>query len=350
MGPGFWPVMIALTVLNVAIAIVILYTPLDWILPGEWKPVADRAADIDMLFKFMGVFGLAIMVYVAGFVIYAAVAFRRRRGEPPDSVGVHIQDHPVLEFWWTVIPTLLLIVLVFLSIQVWHRVYAGTVAPALTTEVVGHQFNWEIRYPGFSGSVFTPPDAMHLPVGKPVRILISSADVLHGFWVPEYRIKADAVPGLVQTLNMTATRPGKFDIACSEYCGVNHSKMVGKVVAEPPEAFERWLASVKSKKAPEIIVGVGDAAAGKKTFAQKCSVCHAVGPFEQKIVGPGLLHVTDDPKHPKLVNGKAPSAENLAEILQKGFTGDMGTMPNQQANGLSAQDVANLVAYLESLK
>jgi cytochrome c oxidase subunit 2 len=351
MGPGFWPTMIVLTAINVAIAIVILFTPLDWILPGEWHAVADRAADIDVLFKFMGVFGIAITVYVAGFVIYAAFAFRRRRSEPYDSVGVHLHDLPKLEFWWTAIPTLLLIVLVVLTIRVWHAVYEP-LPQAMTMEVVGHQFDWEARYPGFSGSVFTPPGEMHLPVGKPLSILISSADVLHGFWVPEFRLKADAVPGLVQTLNMTATRPGKFQIACSEYCGVNHSHMVGTVVVESPEAFERWLAGLKGAATAKKTIALtgGDANAGKALFGQKCAVCHAIAPFDQKIVGPGLLHITDDPQHPKLVNGADPTPEGIAGILRDGYTGPIGSMPNRQANGLSDKDIANLVAYLTSLK
>jgi cytochrome c oxidase subunit 2 len=185
-----------------------------------------------------------------------------------------------------------------------------------------------------------------------VRILVTSADVIHQFWVPEFRLKAAAVPGLVQNLNLTPIRTGTFDIACSEYCGVNHSKMQGKVVVESPEAFERWLAGERAHAttAASVSLGGGDAAAGKTLFAQKCAVCHAVAPFEQKIVGPGLLHLTDDPKHPKLVDGKPPTAANIAEILQNGYTGDIGAMPNRQANGLSDKDIANLVAYLASLK
>jgi cytochrome c oxidase subunit 2 len=351
MGPNFWPVMIALTVVNLVIAYIILYTSLDWILPAEWNSAADRAHDIDDLFKFMGVFGLAILVYVVGFVLYAAVAFRRRADEPPDSIGVHIHDNPKLEFWWTVIPTVLLIVLMVLTIQVWHKIQFGAGAPALTTEIIAHQFNFEIRYPDWNGSVFTPPGDMHLPVGEPVRVLVTSADVIHQYWVPEFRLKAAAVPGLVQNLNFTPTRTGTFDIVCSEYCGLNHSKMQGKVIVESPAAFEKWFAGVKAhSKTGPVALTTGDAAAGKALFGKKCAVCHAVGPFDQKIVGPGLRGITADPKHPALVDGKPPTPANIAGILQNGYTGPIGAMPNRQANGLSDKDIANLVAYLVSLK
>jgi cytochrome c oxidase subunit 2 len=196
---------------------------------------------------------------------------------------------------------------------------------------------------------------MHLPVGVPVRLLITSTDVIHQFWVPEIRLKAAGVPGLVQNLNFTPLRTGTFDVACSEFCGVDHSLMHGKLVIEPVDAFKKWLASENKAAAAAaaggaINLAAGTPAAGKALFAQKCAACHQIAPFEQKLVGPGLLHITDDPAHPTLVTGKPPTPEHIAEILQNGFTGPIGTMPNRQANGLSDKDIANLVAYLSSLK
>ncbi len=94
----------------------------------------------------------------------------------------------------------------------------------------------------------------------------------------------------------------------------------------------------------------GDAAAGKALFTQKCSACHALGPFDQKIVGPGLKGVLHDPAHPSLVNGDPATPDDVAKILQHGFTGPMGTMPNQTANAISDKDIANLVAFLNTLK
>jgi cytochrome c oxidase subunit 2 len=195
---------------------------------------------------------------------------------------------------------------------------------------------------------------MHLPYGKPVKILVSSADVIHQFWVPEFRLKVSAVPGMVTQLNLTPTRAGRFDISCSEYCGANHSIMQGSLVVEAPDAFNKWLAEQKvevAKTGGTVALAGGDPNVGKTTFSQKCAACHnAAGGFDMKIVGPGLLHVTDDPAHPQLVDGKPPTPEDIAEILVKGYTGPIGAMPNRQANGLSDSDIANLVAYLVSLK
>jgi cytochrome c oxidase subunit 2 len=354
LGPGFIPVTILLTVINVAVMFAVLYLPLNFLLPSESNAASDSAVSIDGLFKFMTVFGVAITVYVSGYTAYFAFVFRRRPGESIYTVGVPIHDAPKLEFWWTLLPTILLVVLMGLTISVWKQIQFPDTAAALTTEVIGHQFNWEFRYPGLNGSIYSPKSDMHLPYGKPVKILVSSADVIHQFWVPEFRLKVSAVPGMVTQLNLTPTRAGRFDISCSEYCGANHSIMQGSLVVEAPDAFNKWLAEQKvevAKTGGTVALAGGDPNVGKTTFSQKCAACHnAAGGFDMKIVGPGLLHVTDDPAHPQLVDGKPPTPEDIAEILVKGYTGPIGAMPNRQANGLSDSDIANLVAYLVSLK
>jgi cytochrome c oxidase subunit 2 len=353
LGPGFWPVTMALGALSIVTALYIVFAPLDWVLPGESHEVADRAGDIDNLFKFMAVVGSAIFFYVAGYVVYFAIVFRRRVGEASNTIGIQVDDAPKLEFWWTVIPTLLLVILTGFSIVVWAKIQFAATTTGLTMEVIGHQFYFEYRYPGLKGSIYSKTDAMHLPLGRPVRVLVTSTDVIHQFWVPEIRLKTAAVPGLVQNMNFTPTAAGTFDIACSEYCGVDHSLMQGKLIIEPAADFDKWIAAEKVKLAATVAtvdVTKGDAAAGQTLFAQKCSACHALASFDHKVVGPGLLHLSDDPQHPNLVDGKTPTADHIAEILENGYNGPIGAMPNRQANGLSDTDIANLAVYLESLK
>jgi len=354
LGPGFWSVTLLLTLISLVNAWYFLFGSIDWIMPGSTNPVANVTYDIDGLFKFMAVFGGAICIYVTGYVIYFSIAYRARAGEPPDAVGAALHDAPTLEFWWTALPTLLLIVLTGLSIVVWYKIQFGVgSATGLTTEVIGHQFYFEFRYPGLKTSVFSKTEPMHLPLGVPVRVLITSSDVIHQFWVPEIRLKQAAVPGLVQNLNFTPLRSGTFDIVCSEFCGVDHSKMQGKLIIEPVAAFNKWLDGEKQAAAAgggAVVLTGGTAAAGKALFAQKCAACHQIAPFDQRLVGPGLLHITDDPAHPTLVTGLTPTPDHIAAILQNGYSGPIGTMPNAQANGLAGQDIANLVAYLDSLK
>ncbi len=354
MGPGFWTYTAILTLLNIIITGAILFAPMPWLMPGWNHPATDRAADVDLLFKFMSVFGNAIFFYVAGYVVYFCVVFRRRRDEPASTIGVQIHDAPSLEFWWTYFPVVLLAALIVMSVWIWGKIFFPTVAPALTMEVVGHQFYFEFRYPGFKESLISPKDEMVLPVGRPVRILLSSSDVLHQFWVPDFRLKLATVPGLVQDMNFTPIRTGTFDVVCSEYCGLLHSHMQAKVIVESQDAFDKWFAARKTASAAAsnatIPLASGNLANGQHLFTQKCAACHAIAPFANKIVGPGLGNLTHDPAHPTLVDGKPPTPTNIAGILQNGFTGSIGTMPNSQANGLSSQDIADLTTYLVSLK
>jgi cytochrome c oxidase subunit 2 len=224
----------------------------------------------------------------------------------------------------------------------------------LPIEVIGHQFNYEFRYPGLKGSIY---DEMHLPAGRPVRILVTSADVIHSFWVPEFRLKADTVPGLVQNLNFTAQVPGTYVIECTEFCGLNHSEMQARLVVDPPAKFDAWLAAQKAKAnsgaataAAPVVLAQGNAAAGKLLFTQKCAACHSLGGFSQKLVGPGLGQIFTDKTHPQLVDGDAVSKPNVAKIVENGYNGALGAMPSAQQNGLTGADIANVTAYLAGLK
>jgi cytochrome c oxidase subunit 2 len=241
-----------------------------------------------------------------------------------------------------------------MSTRVWYLVQYGTSASGFEVEVIGHQFKYEFRYPGLQGSVF---DEMHLPAGRAVRVLVTSADVLHSFWVPEFRLKADTVPGLVQNLNFTPQVPGTYLIECTEFCGLNHSLMHARLVVDQPAQFDAWLSAQKAKAqaaaagaAAPVALAKGDAAAGKVLFAQKCSACHSLGGFDQKIVGPGLGKVFTDSTHPNLVDGDAVTTANVAALIGKGYNGPIGAMPNAQQNGLTGQDIANVTAYLAGLK
>jgi cytochrome c oxidase subunit 2 len=354
LGPGFWPVTILLAIISLACAIWIATQPLDWLVPGASLHVANRADDIDFLFRFMSFFGSIIFIFVAGYVVYFSIAFRRRRDEPANSVGVSIHDAPALEFWWTVLPTLLVVVLSVMSIRVWYSVQFGQGGGPYEVEVIGHQFSFEFRYPELKNSVW---NEMHLPLGQPVRVLVSSADVLHSWWVPEFRLKADTVPGLVQNLNFTPTRAGTYLIECTEFCGVNHSEMQAKLVVDSPTEFSAWLdaqrrsAKKTSGGAGGTLLANGNAVRGKALFAQKCVACHKVAPFDQKLVGPGLGQVFTDNTHPELVNGQTVSKAHVADLIQHGYNGGAaGVMPDAHQNALSGGDIADLVAYLASLK
>ncbi len=350
LGPGFWPVTIAMTVFNIALGFAIGAVHIDRFLAEAAKP----AAEIDWLFKFMAIFGSAIAIYVWGYIVYFAIVFRRRNDEPLTSLGIQVHDNVKLEFWWTLIPTIIVVVLSLLSVRVWAELQ-NQLGDVLTMEAIGHQFNYEFRYPNLKGSVY---HEMHVPAGTPVTLHVTSTDVIHSFWVPEMRLKADMVPGLVQTLRFTPERIGTYKIICTQFCGVNHGKMVDTLHIDSQEDFQKWLTAEQrggsgvgalAGSADAIPFTQGNVDAGRVLFGQKCSACHSLGPFEQKIVGPGLGNLTRDPSHQRLVDGAIPSPANVARILLYGYNGALGIMPNAQANAISNADIANLTRFILNL-
>lgn len=353
---GFW---IATAILGIISLAGILYF---WMMPSvePWLPPegGHPGDQVDWLFRFMASSAALLYTFVLGYIVYFAVAYRRRRSDPDDALGANIHDNPKLEAIWTIVPTLFVVLLSILSIKIW---YVLQVQPTngLVVESIGHQWYFTFRYPDVNGEV---TDEMHLPVNVPVLLNVTSSDVIHSFWVPDMRLKADMIPGMINTIRFTPTRVGRYQIICTEFCGTAHSTMDKQtMVVEPMAQYLAWYHGWQLRNAhasnaiPTVASGAidltgGNVAAGKALFSQKCSACHALGPFTQRIVGPGLLGVLHDPSHPNLVTGDPATPANVAKILQNGFTGSIGHMPNQAQNGLSNQDIANLVAYLNTLK
>lgn len=351
---GFWVATAILFLLAVA-AIVFWYQfPLEKYLPEA----IVTARQVDTLFRFMAATGSALWIFVAGYLLYFTIAFRVRASDPPDAIGVQIHDNRKLEFWWTVIPSLFVVLLSFVSVRIWYEIMLEP-EHGLVVEAIGHQFYFSFRYPEINGEV---TDEMHLPLGEPVTLNLTAADVIHGFWVPAMRLKNDTVPGLVTTIRFTPRLPGRYPIICTQFCGALHSQMNKQLlVIEDRASFDKWFKMEQQKNAHAsnalpaagggaISLQNGNAANGKALFAQKCSACHKLAPYDQTLVGPGLANVLHDSAHPNLVNGKPATPQDVAGILQSGYTGSMGTMPNATANGLSQQDISDLVAFLNSQK
>ena len=355
---GFWIATAVLAVLSAIAVVATIMWPIDKI--PQLPEAAIPAPEVDALVKFLTASSAVIFIVVIGYLLYFSFAFRRRASDPPDAVGVQIHDSHKLELWWTIIPTIFIIILGVFSVKIWYGVQFGTqTGTGIVVETIGHQWFYDFRYAGVHGTV---PNEMHLPVNVPVTLHTTSSDVIHSFWIPAMRIKADMVPGLINSLHFTPTLPGTYKIICTEFCGTAHGIMNKQVVVIESQAdFDKWLAAMKIKNAHEsdaiptqstaaIKLDVGDAVAGKTLFAAKCSACHALASFNKRIVGPGLMGVMSDPAHPKLVNGDPATADNVAKLIQKGYTGDMGHMPSEAENAITDKDIANVVAYLKSMK
>jgi cytochrome c oxidase subunit 2 len=205
------------------------------VIPG-WlpQPASDEAGRIDFVFWF--VTGICIFVFsiVAAVSIYAVWKFRAKPDD--DSDGPPIHGHTGLEIAWTAVPTLLVTAIAVVSAIVLAKDDAQGANP-LRVEVSAQQFFWSYRYPGYGNK---QSDILRLPVDRSVVLRLSAKDVLHSFWVPEFRQKQDAVPGIHPTLHITPNRVGTYPVICTELCGVGHALMRSRVIVMEPGAFEQW--------------------------------------------------------------------------------------------------------------
>jgi cytochrome c oxidase subunit 2 len=202
-------------------------------------PVSGAMADLFWL-----MLGLGGAVFVAVVVVLGLGLFRRRpAGEPqPDR-----QRRDSFGRWFVVggvvVPLVILLVVFGATVRAMRFVPSTAPPEALVIEVVGHQFWWEVRYPEQGVTV---RDELHLPVGRPVNLQLTSADVIHSFWVPELAGKLDLLPDNVNTLVLQADQPGRHLSICAEFCGLRHADMRMIVVAEPADQFAAWVAGRRS--------------------------------------------------------------------------------------------------------
>ena len=213
---------------------------LNWWLPEN---VSTFGRDIDWLFHLI----YAITAITGILVFVAMIAFLVMYRDRPGRRARYTHGNTTLEIVWTVVPALILVVLTFLSVPAWSRIKMSQPPTDLVVEVTAKQFNWQVAYPGPDGKFGTQDDKrfldeMHVPVDKPVRVVLKSQDVIHSFFVPAFRIKQDAVPGRDIMAWFDATKPGKYEWPCAELCGFGHSGMKGWVYVHSAEDYAKWAA------------------------------------------------------------------------------------------------------------
>ncbi len=212
----------------------------------------------------------------------------------------------------------------------------------MTIDVIGHQFWWEVRYPGTDA---VTANEIHIPVNTRVNVIATSADVIHSFWVPALNRKIDMIPGRRNRVLLYASQAGRYRGQCSQFCGVQHAHMSLYVFAQPPAAFRSWLASMA---APARAPTTAQARAGEQLFmTSQCATCHRIGGTPaQATVGPDLTHLATRSSLAALTIPNTP-AELTAWISNPQAIKPGVRMPDL---GLSRAEVAELVAYLESLR
>lgn len=297
-------------------------------------PAGPAAAEIAWLWWLM--LGLASAVLLAVVVLLGVAVLKRRQDD--DEAG------PPLGDWWfvvlsgLVVPSIILVALLFFTLRT--TVSLRVPDAPLTIQVVGHKWWWEIHYP--EGGV-TTANEIHIPAGQPVRLELSSADVIHSFWVPRLHGKMDLMPEHVNTFWIMADEPGVFRGQCAEFCGTQHALMALMVVAHAPGDFEAWLAeAARPVPAPQDSIQQR----GFAVFMDACAHCHAIAgtPADGRI-GPDLTHMSS-----RLTIG-AGTVPNTRGNLSGWIADPQPLKPGNlmPPSFLPPEDLHALVDYLQSL-
>ena len=300
--------------------------------PEQASTLAPR---VDNLYFFIvavtAFFGIVTSVVVVWFAM-------KYRTDDPSAIGARITGSIPLELAWSIIPFVISIVIFVWATDVFIDIYRP---PDQTLEIyaTGKRWMWKFQHLDGKGEI----NELHVPVGRAVKVTFTSEDVLHSLYFPSFRTKADAIPGRYSSVWFTATKTGESHIFCAEYCGTNHSGMIGKVYVMEPAAYQAWLSGVS---------GEGTLAQrGERLFTDlACNTCHL---DDGKGRGPSLVNKFGAAE--QLTNGQTVTVddsylrESILTPQQKIVAGYQPLMPTYQGL-MSEEDVLRLIAYVKSLK
>ena len=209
-----------------------------------WLPhnISTYGADIDWLFSLIHWITGVIFLGVMGALLAFVVKYRHREGRR----ATYTHGSTVLEVLWTIVPAIILIVLFMLSQSIWWSIKGSVPDSNFQVHVTAKQFNWEVTYPGPDGQFGTDDDLtleneLHVPINTVVVVTLQSRDVIHSFFLPNLRLKQDAVPGREIRAWFEATEPGRYELPCAELCGFGHSGMLGYLTVSSPEDYSKWV-------------------------------------------------------------------------------------------------------------
>ena len=299
------------------------------------EQASTMATRIDALFFVL--IGLSVFfgLLVAGMVVFLGIRYRSSAQVDRSNV---MHESMALEFGWSFIPFLLA-----MGIFGWSAiVYADIYSPpddSLEIYVIGKQWMWQVQHPLGKSEI----NQLHVPINQPVKLVMTSQDVIHSFYVPAFRIKQDVLPGRYTTMWFEATEPGEYHLFCAEYCGTDHSRMIGSVVAMLPQDYQAWLSGdVSSESMAEV---------GERLFTQNgCASCHLEtdggrGPSMHGIFG----------KEEMLEGGSTVLVdevylrESIVDPAAKIVAGYDPIMPSY-AGTISEGGILQMVAYIKSLE
>jgi cytochrome c oxidase subunit 2 len=285
---------------------------------------------VDHLFYFLTAVDLFFTALIFLTVFYFALRYRRRKGQQ----ATQIEANTPLEVVWTIIPLGICAIIFIWGASLFVR-YSRPPAAAMEVFVVGKQWMWKLQHPEGPMEI----NELHVPVGLPIKLTMTSEDVIHGFYVPDFRIQKDVIPGRYTSLWFEATKTGRYHFFCNQYCGANHAMMGGYVVVMSPGDFGQWLSGG--------IRGESMASAGAKLYDQlACITCHGTGK------GPPFANLFGSKV--KLADGSMVIAdedyirESILEPSAKIVAGYQALMPTYKGQ-VTEEQVLQLIAYLRSL-
>ncbi len=307
---------------------------------GFWFPdqAARQAAGVDWLFHFILYVATIFFVLIIVIMAYFAVKYRKKRGSVAEKTPGH---NTPLELAWSIIPGLLLIPMFYFGV-VGYMDLRTPPDDAYEVQVTARKWSWSFTYP----NGYTDPN-LHVPVDQPVRLVMTSEDVIHSFFVPAFRTKMDVVPGRYTKIWFNATEVGEHQIFCTEYCGTKHSEMLAKVIVHGPGEFEHWL-----EGAGDILKGRSPAEAGKILVKNNgCLACHSTD--GKRGIGPSWKGIFG--KDESLATGATVNVdenyirESILDPQSKVVGGFAPVMPTFKGR-LKDDELTAIIEYIKTLK
>jgi len=296
---------------------------------------SSLAGDVDALYLFLVAVSVFFSALIAGLIVFFAIRYKRRAKH---AVGVPIHGSTPLEILWSAVPLAIMLAAFVWGTMVFFRL-SRPPANAIEYFVVGKQWMWKFQHPDGTREINT----LHLPVGQPVKLTMTSEDVIHDLFVPGFRVKMDVLPGRYTTVWFEPNRVGRYHLFCAEYCGTEHSRMGGWIEVMAPDAYERWLAGERGQETrlagPEELY---------RRFA--CESCHRTDSTARAPQLAGLFG-----KAVRLKDGQTVQADEnyiLESILQpneKVVAGYQPIMPTFQGQ-MSQEEALSLVRYIRGLE
>ena len=305
---------------------------------------STQAADIDWMWNVELIAISFLFALITVPLVYSLIVFRRRKGDTTDAE--HMEGNTRLEIAWTIVP--LFIVLAYAYLGAVNLAETRRVDPeAMVVRVTGLQWSWAFEYPAVNG-LSVVSDELHIPVDKQILLRMTSNDVIHSFWVPEFRVKQDLVPGRITELRINPTVEGNYKVRCAEMCGTSHAYMEKPVVVSSQEDFDAWMTEqlALAEEASQTPEGRGQAL----VVANGCAACHSINGAAG--IGPtwfGLFGRTE-----RLTDGSTVVAdeEYIHESISAPQAKIVAGFENQlmPTYNFTDEQIADIIAYIKTLR